>query len=144
MNRPLPPRFIISPAAIRTSFWTPRIFQIVCCHENPSYLNSFWLGTVWNVATLPFRAVTEVVWPLFNFRLFPALVSALLLPVTFILMFFYGITGRVASLSVTLEQRMSSLILTPEKSQQLVDGGNQSALISMAELPTNSAFGCVA
>lgn len=116
----IPPRYLVNPGAIETSTWTPRIFQFVLGHSCKNYLNSLWLGTVWNVLTLPFRLVEEVLQPLFNFQFTKSVFSTVGFVATVPVLFWFGITGRLMGINVSKEQAMTSIVLPPSMVTQLL------------------------
>lgn len=126
-----PPRYVISPAAIVKSMWTPKVHQFIVGHPNPSYINSVWLGTGWNLFSLPYRVVTEVLNPLLNFRFGRTIMCAITLPLTVLVIFWHGINGRAQGASVSIDEAIASVILTPQESAAAVRRGHMLVVTDM-------------
>ena len=118
-----PPAYLINPKAIKRSFWTPEVYQLIVGHRNPNYLHSVWLGTAWSVLSLPYRVFRELVVPLFHFDFGTFAESLWGLPVSLVYLLIQGLFGRVMSVNMSIEVSMKSLILTPEQGREALELG---------------------
>ncbi len=118
-----PPRYIVNPAAALKPMWFPGIHQMVLDRPNRSYLNSLWIGTGGNLLSLPYRVATEIVSPLFNFRLLYAAAAIALVPLTTLALLVSGLRGRLSGVDVTLEERMDSMLLSESQGQEALAQG---------------------
>ncbi len=126
-----PPKFLINPAAQKTSMWFPEVYQLMMGHTNPSYLNSLWLGTGWNLMIIPYRIARECLWSLFNFNIIMALFSVIVIPVTVVWMFVMGALGRLSGADFPITELKHCVILTPEQSRQAISQGFDTVLIDV-------------
>jgi hypothetical protein len=116
-------RYVINPLAITKRIWAPHIHQYVLGHANPNYLHSLWLGTGWNMYALPYRLATEILRPVFHFMIARAVLSVITLPLTVLMIFWMGITGRANAVAITREQAVNSVTLSREQSRAAMELG---------------------
>lgn len=127
-----PPRYIINPMAAREPLWLPHVWQMaVADARNPSYLNSLWLGTVYNLMLVPQRLFSETLVSLFNFQLGKCLFSLFAIPVSVLLFLIMGLSGRLAGINVTLEQAANALILKPAEGLAALEEGFTDLVIDL-------------
>lgn len=138
-----PPAYLINPKAIKRSFWTPEVYQLIIGHRNPNYLHSVWLGTAWSLLSLPYRVFREVLVPLFHFRFGSLFTSLQVLPTSMVYLFLLGLAGRVMSANLPIHVVMQSLILTPEQSEEAIADGYSLPLIEVEKLHTAAVLDTV-
>lgn len=126
-----PPRFVINPRAIGRLYWSPKVYQHIFGHLNRSYLNSLWLGIIWNILTLPYRVVMQILWPIFNFEFGFALMGVLAVPASFILISFFGLMGRLISLPISVEIRMNAMVLNNKRASAMLASGDNRIVVDM-------------
>ena len=128
------PRYIINPAAVTKSIWMPEIYQITLKHQNRNYLNSLWIGVGWSVLSLPARIFSELLVPLFNFRFSQVVLSAVAIPMSLFYVFWYGVTGRVVAVPMTIQENLFGQILTPVEGLRALEAGCGFAVIDLVRL----------
>jgi hypothetical protein len=126
-----PPRYAISPAAQVGSVWVPEVFQLVVNYQNPNYLNSLWLGTVWNLGVIPYRVFREFLVALFHFRFGVALLSIFVIPASALLIFVKGVLGKVRAHCVPLELVQQSVLLSKYESDTAFSRGHKEVVIDL-------------
>ena len=133
------PKYIINPRATKQSVWMPLPRELFFGHGNSSYLNSLWLGFGYNVCSIPYRFVAHVLWPIFNFHFFFALVSLLAIPVSFFTMMIAGVMGQIRGLVIPAEiLKEGALVLAPLDSQMaMLIGMNAPIIQSPVESKSN-------
>jgi hypothetical protein len=104
-----PVLFELNPALARLH-WTPEPYQILK-YRNPSYLNSLWLGTFWNVFLLPTRLWVEVVLACIHDGLGEALLGLLSLVVSMVIRFAFGIAGFARGVDLPIETLLHCRVL---------------------------------
>lgn len=134
----LPPRYAINPAAQTKPLWAPAPYQVVVSHRNGNYLNSLWLGFVWNTLVLPYRIAREFLWNLFNFELFLAALSLLVIPVSYVMFMMYGLRGKLKGVAISLEESQQGVVLNPNQSEFAVATGHRQVLIDMSGFQTQA------
>lgn len=128
------PRYIINPAAVVKSLWMPEIYQITLRHQNRNYLNSLWIGAVWSMLSLPGRIFSELLVPLFNFRFRQVALSIVGIPLSLFYIFWYGITGRVVAVPMTIQESVFGKILTPVQGIRALEAGCYFAVMNIEDL----------
>lgn len=93
--------------------WAAEPWQL-CAARNPSYLNSLWLGTVWNIVLLPTRIWKELLRPLLWGRIELFLAMLAFMPLSIAKFFWLGITGRLHSLMLPPDVCPSILLMEDE------------------------------
>lgn len=126
-----PPRYVINPAAIKHSLWAPHVHQYILGHPNASYANSLYLGTAWNAFSLPYRIVTEMAIPLFNFQFARVLTCCVSLPLTVLVIFWHGIRGTAQGASVSFDEAITSVVLTPAQAASAYEQGHCDVVTDM-------------
>lgn len=120
------PKFVINPTLVPTCWqgenWGYR------AHRNKNYLNSVWLGTVWNVFLLPQRIWHSVGVPLLHGRVIAALVNVPMVPVITLAYFCAGIIGSLKMLPYDLPTLMESYVLSEEEGKREIEHGSNAPL----------------
>lgn len=129
------PRYAINPQAQKRSIWTPEIYQLVLGQGCTGYLNSVWLGTIWNLILMPSRFLVEVVWNVFNFRFQQALFSLLMLLPTSLWLVYMGLRGSLRVVPITAEIAARSIILSPEQCMTAIQRGYTDVIVDLDKLP---------
>lgn len=130
----LPPSFLINPAAMPTRWtgepWGMRSFQ------NKNYLNSIWLGTVWNFMILPTRAYYELLGPLMRGDL-GRLVGNVFAFITLTIAFFCaGLIGKLVMMPVELEVLQQSYVMNEHEAFAALNNGFTEPVIEVSKLPS--------
>lgn len=128
------PTCLINPVSSTEVMWSPHVYQMVLGHKNPSYLNSLWLGTVWNLLLLPFRVAIEVLWPLFNFELQLMCLSLWYVPVGSFRLLASSLSGHAMGLRISCEQMVSGRVLTPAQGRGAVASGFDTVVIEQSHI----------
>jgi hypothetical protein len=90
------PKYIINPLlAPRT--WNAEFWQLTVA-RNPSWINSCWLGTGWQVVDFPSRILREIVAPAMTGNLRLTAKTLVWTPISMLAFLFAGITGRLVAL----------------------------------------------
>lgn len=110
--------------------WTPEPWQI-CAAKNPTYLNSVWIGTVWNLIMLPSRFWPELLRPLLWGQLELALRSLLIIPTTTLGMFWFGLLGRMHSLPLSPVATMGLLVMEDEDAELVAAMSDNARMLTM-------------
>lgn len=130
--RRAPPLYLINPLATKDSAWAAMPWQVLVGQPNQSRLNALWLGTAWSIGILPYRVFMELLIPLFNFRLFLALLSVFVIPFSVLLFAYHGIfTGRLRALRLSREHASRGLILNRDQCLQLLGMGRRELVVDM-------------
>lgn len=134
MNKSTPPgkRYLINPVAVGPALWFPQAFQLFPGQRRASYLNSLWLGTVYNLMILPYRFTCECLRNLFHFRLVRLLQALWVLPLSVLLFAFYGILGQLAAVDITIEQLADSKIASDADGELMLALGNKCVVTDIA------------
>lgn len=126
-------RYLINPSAYNHSLWTPEIYQMIPARRNPRYLQSLWL-VFWNIVLLPTRIWHEFIKQVLQFRFKAALIGLFMLPSTFLLLSFFGITGNLICMPITLEELLNANVATPDEGEVLLELGIKEVLIDRQDI----------
>jgi hypothetical protein len=102
--------------------WTPEPWEIQY-FQNPSYLNSLWIGIVWNVVLAPWRFMHEVLKTVFEGHLLMALILLVLLPISMVKLAFAGICGQVHAVRLPIDILLMSRLMTPSECEADIRDG---------------------
>lgn len=124
---PTKPNLLLNPA-VAALCWTPEAFQYVY-FPNPRYLNSLWLGTVWNVTLLPTRIFQEVINPLLRgYLTFPLIHLFVTMPISVGVFFLRGLIGRCRAVNLPIATMATARSITPEEAMEQFNRGNYELL----------------
>jgi hypothetical protein len=118
------PEYIINPVANYSPVWLPEVYQLCLGSGNIHYFNSLWLGTVWNLLSLPMRLILSVGVPLFNFRFLTVFANLFVVLLSVVVFLFAGVFGILVSLPVTREQAKNGIVLDHEQGLECLAAGN--------------------
>ena len=122
-----PPTLYINPV-MTDSTWAPEAYQIIHWH-NPSYLNSLWIGLVFNFYLLPYRVLTELILPLVMGEWRVAIMLGCYLPLTVCRWVGWGVTGMAFGLKLPIETLLEGEILSPAGVIEAMQAGHCDLLI---------------
>lgn len=133
-----PPRYIVNPAAAQRSVWYPHPYQLVFGHQNKSWLNSAWIGTVVNLSMLPRRLFVGFVVPRQNMSRLKLVIFSLMavIPATLV-MAWAGLMGDLMAIDVSHEVATSALVLPPDQGQFLVGIGQTDVVFDLESDASN-------
>ena len=95
--------------------WDCEPWQMVA-FRNPSWFNSFWLGLVTNFLNLPKRFFFEVVTVLLRGHPITALLFAIFLPYSAVILLLAGLAGRLCCARLSPKVMSRARLNTPEES----------------------------
>ena len=118
---PTPPTYVINPLLQRAA-WTGDDwgFQL---YPSKNWLNSVWLGTVWNFMCLPQRFYCCVIVPLLGLQPVGVAIGLMAFFVNTTAQFFAGLYGRLIMLPYPLEVISDSVVLSPSRAQAAIEAG---------------------
>ena len=127
------PRYVLNPAAHVhiPSMWTPEPFQIVVLSPNKSYLNSLWIGVVWNILSLPEQFFKRTIVSALRMDMKNFLHSLWAIPMGALILIIEGILGRCVALPITLEQRQNSITMPQKESEKVTREGTKDFILSV-------------
>lgn len=121
MNQPIATRFVINPALVPT-LWQGETFGLHS-FKNRNYLNSLWLGIVWNALCIPQRAYLEIVRPALLGMISNALTGILVFIALTLGYAIAGVLGQLIMLPYQLDVLLNSKILDEDDSQLEIAAG---------------------
>lgn len=107
------PIYLINLAAAPT-MWDPEPWQIQK-FPNPSYLNSLWIGLVWNLFLLPTRLWHEVIDTLLDGQILGALLLLVALPISMVRLAWLGLTCQAFGVRLGIDIVLSARFMTPRE-----------------------------
>lgn len=125
----LPPRYVVNPA-LSTLAWTPEPWQVIIFY-NPSWFNSLWLGTAWNLFVFPSRLWSEVIKTALSGRFERAPFMLFYLLSSTCLWMLAGVLGRLRGIHVPFEVRFNSHIMNHTQAGEALKAGNSAFVIDM-------------
>ena len=129
-----PPKYVLNPQA-QSSKWTCDIYQLASKNRNRNYLNSLWLGTVWNLFILPYRFLKEPCTLLVRGHYRMMWLSLLMLPMSVWKMFVAGVSGNLIAMDITIEQAVNGVTLRDGPAFEMIERGITEAVIDMSKVP---------
>lgn len=122
MNTDATQEFTIN-LAVAAPCWAPEIWQIQQ-FLNPHYLNSLWIGTVWNTVLLPSRIIHEIIKPVFRGEFAVALTMVVGIPYTFIRNILVGAAGKLRGVGLPLNVILNAEFLDEDEAFAQMQKGN--------------------